>query len=187
LDTTPPVTTSNAETTYYTPANITLTATDNNTYEITTYYSLDGGPTQTGTNVYIPELNGTFSYSLEFWSVDWSGNEEVHQTVNFTIIGGNGTIRLVFGNSDINGSPCPSYPTNARWTVTRDNFGGPIVATGSGACPDWSGVDDIVLDVIPASYFVEIEWWDINAGFYEYFDDSISLTSHGQVIRVSYP
>lgn len=104
-DTTPPVTTSNAQATYETGADIMLTATDDNSVEITTYYKINNGPLQTGTNVFVGELNGNYDYTLEFWSVDWSGNEEAHHTANFTIYGGTGTLSLVWGDSDTSTLP----------------------------------------------------------------------------------
>jgi hypothetical protein len=189
-DTTPPVTTSNALSTYYTPANITLTATDNSYLgPKTTYYLLNSGPTQIGTSVYVPELPGTFSYTLQFWSDDWSGNEELpHNTVNFTIYGGTGTLRLVWNDSDTSGSPCAGSPSAAAdWTIRRNNAFGTIVATGSGACPSWSGVDDVVVDVSPTPYHVVVDWWNVSEGFWEQTSfGNVYISTHGDVMLLSY-
>ena len=189
-DTEPPVTTSNALSIYYTPANITLTATDNSYLgPKTTYYILNTGPTQIGNSVYVPELNGDFSYTLQFWSDDWSGNEELpHNTVNFTIKGGTGTLRLVWNDSDTTGSPCTLDPTaEANWTIRRNNASGTIVTTGSGACPGWSGIEDVVVDVSPTPYFIRVDWWDSSQGFFEQTDfTNININTHGQVQRLSY-
>jgi len=191
-DTEPPVTTSNAQSTYYTPANITLTATDNSYLgPKDTYYILNTGPTQTGNSVYVEEPDGTVSYTLQFWSDDWSDNVEDVNTANFTIYGGTGTLRLVWNDSDINGSPCPGYPAKANWTIRRVNASGPIVATGSGDCSvGWSGVDDVDVDVSPTVYYVSVNWWVDEGGGSGYFDNTvftnISVTTHGDVVRLSY-
>jgi len=189
-DTAPPVTTSNAYSTYETAAHITLTATDNSYMgPKTTYYSVNSGPTQTGTSVYVPELDGNFSYTLDFWSDDWSGNVEAPpNTVGFTIYGGTGTLSLVWGSSDTTGSPCSGYPeAEANWTIRRGNHLGPIAATGSGACPGWSGVEDVVIDVSLTPYHVSIDWWDADFGWFDnttYTD--VDVSTHGVVVPLHY-
>jgi hypothetical protein len=189
-DTTPPVTTSNANSDYETAANITLTATDDNQAGIiTTYYRLNGGSIQEGTFIQVPELNGTFNYTLEFWSVDWTGNEELpHNTVTFTIHGGTGTLRLVWGNSDTTGSPCAGDPeANASWTIQKGNQFGPVIASGSNGCPNWSGVDDVIVPVSQTPYFVRIDWWYSDEGFYDQTDfTNILVYPHGDLERLSY-
>lgn len=188
-DTTPPTTTSNAQSTYYQGATITLTATDNGTLGVkTTYYRLNDGPIQTGTRVAVPATTGTVAYTLTFWSDDWSGNVEPQNTANFTVTSGTGTIRLVWGGSDTSGSPCPGDPeANAAWVVRRDSFWGSVVASGSGSCPGWSGVDDIAVTAGPTQYFVIVDWWDSYGGY----DDqtwfgNVTVTTPGQVVRLSY-
>jgi len=190
-DTIPPVTTSNAQSNYETAADITLTATDNNQAGIiTTYYSLDSGPVQEGNFIHVPEPNGTVTYSLEFWSVDWTGNEELpHKTETFTIYGGTGTIRLVWGNSDNTGvSPCVDDPNAyAYWEINRPGLS---TIFGSASCttdPNWSGFNDIVVEVSQSSYYVDIWWYSDYNGYeelteYPYTD----VTAHGEVIRLTY-
>jgi hypothetical protein len=150
-DTTPPVTTSNAVSTYYyNPAQITLTATDTSSFGVkATYYSLDGGPVQTGTAVTVPAPSGVIPHTLEFWSEDWSGNVESTKTANFTVIGGTGTVRFTSG------------PLAAgewiEWLVWR----GPRTAT-----PHWTvlqegpydGYDDLALPVSATQYYVVASW-----------------------------
>ncbi|KPK25379.1 MAG: hypothetical protein AMJ61_12175, partial [Desulfobacterales bacterium SG8_35_2] len=188
-DTTPPVTTSNALSSYYGSANIILTATDNSSLGVkTTYYSLDGGPTMTGNSVYVAQLPGTYSYALDFWSEDWAGNVETANTVNFTVTGGTGTLRLVWGDSDDSGSPCPGDPNAAaNWTIRRGGASGPIVATGAGSCPGWSGVDDVVVPVSPTPYHVLIDWWDDYWGYWEQtvFTD-LDVTTAGDLLILYY-
>lgn len=86
-DSTPPVTTSDAKTDYEGGATITLTAVDGSTLGVkNTYYALNGGATQTGTTVTIAQpASGSVSYTLTFWSVDWSDNVETPNTVSFTV------------------------------------------------------------------------------------------------------
>ena len=186
-DTTPPVTTSNAQATYYQGALITLSASDASSLGVmATRFQLDGGPVQTGTKVSVPGITGTVAHSLLFWSEDWSGNVEPAHTAAFTITSGTGTIRLVWGNSDITGPP-PEPDAWAEWFIHKGPYTGPIVASGSGSNPGWSGVDDVVVPVSPTPYFVDIWWWDTQYGW----DDnttypSVLVSTPGQVIRLSY-
>jgi len=189
-DTTPPVTTSNAQSTYYQGATITLTATDESTLGVkTTYYQLNDGAIQSGTTVVIPATSGTIEYTLSFWSEDYSGNVEAPKVVNFTVISGGGTIRLVWGSSDTSGSPCPSDPeANASWVIRSGSWSGTVVASGSGSCPNWSGVNDVAVPVSSTTpYFVIVDWYDSYWGY----DDqtvfgNIYVTTPGQIVRLSY-
>ncbi|MDR3685432.1 MAG: hypothetical protein P4L93_00505 [Coriobacteriia bacterium] len=82
VDTTAPVTTSNAVATYDSIAAIMLSATDSGSGVAATYYKLDGGAQVAGTSISVTAIG---SHTLEFWSVDVAGNIEAHQTVDFTI------------------------------------------------------------------------------------------------------
>jgi len=88
-DVTPPVTTSNALAAYGTTATITLTATDDSRdfgarY---TFFNLDGSGWTTGTVVTVPRsAGGTIPHTLEFLSVDWTGNRETTKSVGFDIV-----------------------------------------------------------------------------------------------------
>ena len=183
-DITAPVTTTNALSDYETDAYITLTATDDSRGETTTYYRLNGGPIQSATTVHVPELNGTYHYTLDFWSIDWSGNIEATNTVNFTIHGGTGTLRLVWGDSDISGSPCTGDPeAEVSWEIRR---GSTLVSEGTDACP-WSGVNDIVVPVSLTPYYVDIWWWDSWGGYWDLMEYStVTVSDHGQVVRLPY-
>jgi len=81
-DTVAPVTTSNAVASYVSMAAITLAATDSGSGVAATYYRLDGGAQVAGTSVVTSALG---SHTLQFWSVDKSGNTEAAKTVNFTV------------------------------------------------------------------------------------------------------
>jgi hypothetical protein len=186
-DITPPTTTSNAlaGTTYYQGAVITLTATDASTQGVkTTYFSYNGGPTQTGTSVVFPATSGTIAYTLLFWSEDWAGNIESQHSVSFSITSGGGTLRLVWGDSDVGGSPCTGNPdAEASWTISR---GGTTVATGSGGCPSWSGVDDVYVPISPTKYVATIDWWNTDGYWDQTYIPNIEVTTPNQIIRLSY-
>ncbi|MCG2808257.1 MAG: hypothetical protein L6413_08360, partial [Coriobacteriia bacterium] len=82
VDTTAPVTTSNAVATYVSSASITLAATDAGSGVANTYYRLDSGAQVTGRTINVSTLG---SHTIEFWSVDVAGNTETHKTASFTI------------------------------------------------------------------------------------------------------
>ena len=82
VDTTAPVTVSDAKATYVSTAAIKLTATDAGSGVATTYYKLDGGLQTTGTSVNVTAVG---THTIEFWSVDVAGNAEAHKTAAFTI------------------------------------------------------------------------------------------------------
>jgi hypothetical protein len=187
-DTTPPTTTSNALPSYNQGAVITLTAIDDSSLGVqNTFYTLNGGTAQTGTTINIPATPGVITYTLVFWSVDWSGNIEEKHTVTFTVTSGTGTIRLVWWDCDLYPSQAPTGTDKANWTVYRDYVLGQVVATGSGASPNWSGINDITVPVGPTVYWVRVNWWNSDEGYYEITDfQNISVTTPGQVVRLSY-
>jgi hypothetical protein len=181
-DTTAPVTASNAQTAYYSNVWITLSPTDASYLGVkTTYWQLNGGPVQTGTSVFVPQpVSGTEYYTLSFWSEDWSGNVEMPNTAFFSVTGGTGTIRLVWGG----GPPPPG--ADATWTVRRGGPTGTVVTTGSNGGTGWDGVDDIVLPVSGTAYYVEGWWYDPSIGFDEpmVFGDGspyVYLSTDGQL------
>jgi hypothetical protein len=173
-DTTPPVTTSNAQASYYNYANISLTASDDGDLGAkTTYYSLDGGATATGSSVFVNGSLGTFNHTLDFWSEDWSGNVEVAKRVNFSLTKGTGTFRMWGG-----GSSCANDPeADAFWIIKRDNYGGTVLAQGTDGC-------DVVFPVGATSYFIMVEWWNPDGYWDEDYYGTYSLTTHGEVIEL---
>jgi hypothetical protein len=82
LDTTPPVTTSDAQPTYTSTAAILLSATDAGSGVARTYYRIDGSAQVIGTSVVV---NAIGSHTIQFWSVDVAGNTEAPKTATFTI------------------------------------------------------------------------------------------------------
>jgi hypothetical protein len=104
-DTIAPSTTSNAVANYTGSASIHLTATDNagGAGVAATYYKLDGGAQTGGTNV---STSVTGAHTLEFWSVDGDGNEELpHKVANFAV---NAVTFNVTASAGSNGSIAPS-------------------------------------------------------------------------------
>jgi predicted phage tail component-like protein len=88
LDTTAPTTVSDAVIAYMTPAVITLTATDNTggSGVDATYYKLDGAGSPTAYTTPI-SVSTTGTHTIEFWSVDVAGNEELpHNMVQFLVV-----------------------------------------------------------------------------------------------------
>jgi hypothetical protein len=54
-----------------------------------TFYKLDGGAANSGTDV---DIAGNGTHTLEYWSVDKAGNEETHKTVEVKVDGSSPTI-----------------------------------------------------------------------------------------------
>jgi hypothetical protein len=84
-DSTPPVTTDNAPTSWVNKdVTVNLNATDNDggSGVADTYYTLDGGSQQSGTSV---NVSGEGVHTLTYWSVDNNGNTETQHTVNVKI------------------------------------------------------------------------------------------------------
>jgi hypothetical protein len=188
-DTTMPITTSDAKTTYYQGAEVVLSATDDNPAgPRTTYYRLNDGPIQVGTRIVVPNTPGNFNYSLTFWSEDWAANVEPSKTVNFNVISGYGTLKLIWGSSDTTGSPCANDPeASASWIVREGGAYGPVVKTGFSTCPGWSGVDAVYVRVAPTPFHVTVLWWDSENGWDdETIFPSVSLMTRGQVVPLRY-
>ncbi len=52
-----------------------------------TFYTLNGGPAVEGSSISIaPPATGTATYSLGFWSEDYSGNVEATNMKTFTVV-----------------------------------------------------------------------------------------------------
>ncbi|MDA3936714.1 MAG: cytochrome c3 family protein [Actinomycetota bacterium] len=151
-DTTPPITTSNALTQYYSNAYITLAPTDASSMGVkATYYTVDGGPTNTGTFITVPAVTGVVPHTVTYWSEDWSGNVEAPHTANFTITYGTATLRLVWGGTPPAGAWADWYIyTNASWTT--------LFTSGSDGGAGWTGINDVALPVRATPYYVRVDW-----------------------------
>ena len=82
VDTTAPVTVSDAAASYVTAATIKLSATDAGSGVAGTYYILDGAAQIAGTAINVTAVG---AHTIEFWSVDVAGNVELHKTASFTV------------------------------------------------------------------------------------------------------
>lgn len=87
VDRAPPVTQSDAKSSYIGPARITLTSHDPFPGSVAhTYFTIDGGTQTEGSIVDVAApAAGTENHSVTFWSVDAAGHAEVAQTVSFTV------------------------------------------------------------------------------------------------------
>jgi hypothetical protein len=154
-DTTPPTTYSDAKASYYDSALITLTATDASTLGAkNTYFSLNGGPIQTGTTVIvIPPTVGTFSYTLDFWSEDWAGNVESPRRTSFSIdVAPPTEVRapasLMAPENDLDGAFTVSWgaspTTGVTYMLERSDNGGEFARVYSGTATSYaaSGLTD---------------------------------------------
>jgi hypothetical protein len=113
-DTTPPTTTDNAPTAWQnTDTTVTLTASDGDGSGVaTTYYSVDGGPQQTGTSVTIAapgDHSDDGTHTITYHSVDNDGNAETpHST----------TVRI--DTTAPAASPTPETAANANGWYSAD-------------------------------------------------------------------
>ena len=162
-DTTAPTTTTNIieGKTYYQGVSIEFNATDNSPTGVkTTYRQFNNGPIKTG-NVQHPTTPGTYNYELKYWSEDYAYNiENPPSSVNFSVINGTGTLRLIWG-----GSPTvpPGPGDKVTWNIREGGPSGPLVRQGSASYP-WSGVNDIIVPIYGGKYYVWVFWKPILPG-----------------------
>ncbi|HEX3805677.1 MAG TPA: Ig-like domain-containing protein [Gaiellaceae bacterium] len=88
-----------------------LSATDTGSGVASTFYSVDGGPQQTGTTVVIPASGNDGTHTIAYFSTDVAGNQEQSHTATVVIDttapqGGSGNGgAYVHGNDDLTDSP----------------------------------------------------------------------------------
>jgi predicted CxxxxCH...CXXCH cytochrome family protein len=195
-DTEPPVSTSNAQSSYERPNGnpviITLAATDNCDVAPKTYYTLNDGPVQPGPSVSVPVQPGINNFTLRFWAEDWSGNiEEQDHPVNFSVASGKGTLRLIWNPGGLNGNLCTEEAplAYAEWYIWHN---GSTISSGQEGCynSNWSGVNDIVVPLSTQPYRAGVDWWESYPdpeiyGAYEIIDN-LMVTTPGQVVEVLY-
>jgi len=183
-DTSPPTTTSNARSSYYQGGIITLSATDDSTLGVqNTFYRLNDDPAQTGTTVILPTTPGIITYTLDFWSVDWSGNIETKNSSTFTVTCGTGTIRVVWWDCDTNSSHAPTSSDHVEWTIRRGGPTGYVVASGSGyGSSGWDGIEDIPVPVSPTPFYVYV-YWEMADDAGDIVAPNTYVFTPGQVIR----
>lgn len=82
-DDTPPVTTASAPSGWQNGSvTVTLSATDDLSGVANTYYTVDGGPQQSGTSI---EISAEGIHTIAYWSVDNAGNQEAAHTLTVQI------------------------------------------------------------------------------------------------------
>jgi hypothetical protein len=129
-DTTPPVTNSDALASYAGTATVTLTATDNSGPGgvAHTYYRINGGSQTEGTSIVIaPPAWGVpaVTYTITFYSVDFSGNWEQVKNASFTVVAATDVTKPTTGSN-----AQTSYIGTATISLNPvDNTGGSGVAT----------------------------------------------------------
>ncbi len=170
-DTTAPVTTSNAVASYAETATITLSPSDAGGSGLAaTKWRLDDGAWNTGTVITTTE---TGSHTLEFYSIDGSGNEEAVKSVDFALyarfddavagisVPGNWTS---FSNANLyRGSYRYTYSSAATLTVS---FSGTSVRWITSKAPDCGiasvsidGGEPMLVDLYSAGYYYKQTAW----------------------------
>jgi len=119
LDTTPPVTTSNAVASYSESATIAFSASDGGSGVQHTFYTVDGGPELEGGSV---RVTGAGAHTVEFWSEDYAGNAEGHNSASFTITIPDRTAPVTTSDAVL------SYVSGATIRLTATDEGGSGVA-----------------------------------------------------------
>jgi len=153
VDTTAPVTTSDALGSYSGGATIRLSATDSGGSGVSSsHWRLDGGATQNGSVVSVPgPSSGTQSHTLEFWSVDFRGNVEATQSVTFECVySGTGTITLMW-NAEA-GSWAEYWVYNADGLL--------VAHASSDTLPGWDGWYSVEVPVDSRPYHWRADWYD---------------------------
>jgi hypothetical protein len=131
IDTTAPSTTADAPTGWQnTSVTVALTPSDNLSGVAATYYTVDGGNAQPGTSVAI----GTEGvHTLAFWSVDYAGNVEQHQTVQVKIDKTNPTITGTLDPA-ANAAGWNNTNVNVKFTCADPNLADGNAGSGIASC-----------------------------------------------------
>jgi len=163
LDTVPPVTSCDATSTYTGDATIRFTPVDAGGSGVSvTYYRLDGGSQVASGSVVIPaQAEGPVDHTLEYWSVDVAGNEELpHKTVAVRVSpAATATAQVTFFWEN------PSPQSSVYLYVDG-------VPYGYFVAPSWNGINTITLPVRAKPYSLRVDWYDQWTG-----DDGMCVTS----------
>lgn len=86
---------------YLSPAQVYINATDSASNIATTYYTLDGGPTQTYTTTISISTGGV--HTVNYWSVDQAGNTEAQKSLTVRVDSAAPTTQITIGGTGANG------------------------------------------------------------------------------------
>jgi hypothetical protein len=86
---------------YLSPAQIYINPTDSASNIAATYYTLDGGPTQTYTAVFNISTGGI--HTVNYWSVDQAGNTEAQKSLTVRVDSAAPTTQIITGGTGANG------------------------------------------------------------------------------------
>ncbi|HZO88112.1 MAG TPA: hypothetical protein VFB38_07200 [Chthonomonadaceae bacterium] len=109
--------------------SVTLAATDALSGVATTYYTLDGGATQTYQGAFT--VSGDAVHAVKFWSVDKAGNAEAHHSLTVKIDGTAPTLIWGACSPAANANSWNNTPVEMAYT-TGDNLSGVANAPASG-------------------------------------------------------
>jgi photosystem II stability/assembly factor-like uncharacterized protein len=131
-------------TSYVSPVQVTLIATDNLSGIASTVYQIDSGATQTYTGTFTVSTNG--SHSIAFHSTDKAGNVEASESVSLNITRwltqASGTTNALFGISCTSTSTCKVVGSGGVIRSTN-NGGATWTAQASGTTNPLNGVSCI--------------------------------------------
>ncbi|QWV95820.1 cytochrome c3 family protein [Geomonas nitrogeniifigens] len=156
IDTTAPVTTSTAVagTTYSGNQTFTLSATDSGSGVASTWYKLDAAAFTSGTSIAVAApVSGSVSHTIQWYSIDNAGNQEVTKSVTITVqaqSGSGGTTTLVGQNNSSSNHPYTHFWVNDASDTN-------LIADGG-----WSSDEHITGStfVVPSGvgYVMHVEW-----------------------------
>ena len=86
---------------YLSPAQVFISATDNASGTANTYYTLDGGPTQTYTTAFTITTGGV--HIVNYWSVDQAGNTESQKSLTVRVDSAAPTTQITTAGTGANG------------------------------------------------------------------------------------
>src|SRR6185369_14939464 len=86
---------------YLSPAQVYINATDSASNIANTYYTLDGGPTQTYTATFTISTGGV--HVVNYWSVDQAGNTETQKSLTVRVDSAAPTTQITAAGAGANG------------------------------------------------------------------------------------
>ena len=166
-DTTPPVTTASpAGGSYSAAVDVTLSVNE----PATTYYTTDGSTPTTGSSVYSGPINLSSDATLQFFSVDASGNSETVQSESYTFTsGGSMTLTSIDGEDGFvgqlwaDGSSTAVHKVGDKGMFNTDTFR-LILSFDTGALPPGVTVTGATLTIYRASMSGNVQSLSVDLG-----------------------